>query len=136
MKTSACPCNPHNKFGDCCEPLIKGKIAAVSPEALMRSRYSAYAMKNMDYIFSSTDPQTRNDIDPKATQEWMDSAKFTRLEIIGSSQEANKGRVEFKAYYSIGKDPEQTHHEISKFRRHQGAWFFREGKLIPEPDRP
>jgi SEC-C motif domain protein len=37
-----CPCGSLKNYTDCCEPFITGKSVAPTPEALMRSRYSAY----------------------------------------------------------------------------------------------
>ena len=45
-----CPCGSNKPFAQCCEPYLQGKAIAPTPEALMRSRYSAYAMHQFDYI--------------------------------------------------------------------------------------
>jgi uncharacterized protein YchJ len=41
--------------------------------------------------------------------------------------------VEFKAYFQVGQEPPQIHHEIAKFRQQGGQWYFRDGKLINAP---
>ena len=43
MAKDLCPCGSGKEYGECCEPIIKGTALAQSPEALMRSRYTAYA---------------------------------------------------------------------------------------------
>ena len=45
-----CYCNSQKQFKDCCEPYIKGQKNAPTAEALMRSRYSAYATHQADYF--------------------------------------------------------------------------------------
>lgn len=104
---------------------------AQTPEALMRSRYTAYALKNIDYIRATTDPQLYQTMDWKANQEWAEKSKFTKLEVLKSSDEGNKGTVEFKAYFSTADNENiNIHHELSKFRKHGGKWFFRDGKVL------
>ncbi len=128
---SACFCCSTKSFAECCEPLLKGEVQASSPEALMRSRYSAFCTKNLDYVIATTDPQARVEVDKESTAAWMNGASFIRLEVIQSSSEGNKGSVEFKAYYRMADGPEVIHHEFSKFRKHAGIWYFRDGKVVP-----
>ncbi|MEZ0390576.1 MAG: YchJ family protein [Pseudobdellovibrionaceae bacterium] len=123
-----CPCGSLKNQAECCDPLITGEKAAESPEELMRSRYTAFAINKMDYIFETTDPQARMDFDHKANEEWASSSKFLKLEILRASQEGNKGMVEFKATYQTGDQDPKVHHEISKFRKQAGVWYFREGR--------
>lgn len=102
----------------------------------MRSRYTAYARRNFDYVLNTTDPQRRLDFDHQASREWMDSSTFTGLEVLRSTDEGNKGMVEFIARFRTGEGPEQAHHEVSKFRKQAGVWYFREGKVVaPPPER-
>jgi SEC-C motif-containing protein len=95
----------------------------------MRSRYSAYAQKNFDYIVETTDPELRELLDHEANREWMNSSTFTGLEVLNSSASGNSGTVEFIARYRrAGTD--NTHHERSRFRKHRGRWFFRDGEAV------
>ena len=38
MAKDLCPCGSGKEYCECCEPIIKQKALAASPEALMRSR--------------------------------------------------------------------------------------------------
>ena len=96
----------------------------------MRSRYTAFALNNIDYVVATTDPQTILSFDMEATKEWADTSEFFKLEVLRSSCEGNKGIVEFKAHFRLKDGTAQIHHEISKFRKQAGVWYFREGKLI------
>ena len=58
MKNS-CYCGSGNSFSDCCEPFVKGIKNAPTAEKLMRSRYSAYASQEADYLFATTHISTR-----------------------------------------------------------------------------
>lgn len=127
-----CHCGSKLKFEECCQPLISGKKVAETPEALMRSRYSAFCVKDLDYIRKTTDPQAK--IDWQANREWAEQSEFTSLEILNTSVEGNKGTVEFKAVYTIKTEPEPViHHELSKFRKQAGVWYFRDGKTVAKP---
>ena len=44
-----CPCGSAKPYSQCCEPLIRGE-RALTPEALMRARYSAYVNTEVDFI--------------------------------------------------------------------------------------
>lgn len=124
-----CYCGSNKEFSNCCEPLLNGERMPIGPEELMRSRYSAFCVKNMDYLVDTTDPQTRLTFDFEATKDWADTASFLKLEVLRSSEEGTKGVVEFKAHYQMPEHPPEIHHEISKFRKQAGRWYFREGKV-------
>ena len=129
---TSCPCGSQEKFSACCEPYLNGEAEAPTAEKLMRSRYTAFVKQNLDYIFETTDPQTRTNFNMKANEEWAKSSEFVSLEILRSSEEGNKGLVEFKASFKDPSGQMQAHHEISKFRKQAGVWFFREGKVMGE----
>ena len=100
----------------------------------MRSRYSAFVTKNFDYLNETQHPQTRSPKDIEANQQWAEAVTFTGLEILRSSEDGNKGMVEFKAHYKDTASKEAiVHHEISSFRKQAGLWYFREGKLQKDP---
>lgn len=129
MPNSDCPCGSGQALVKCCQPLIEGAQEATSAEALMRSRYTAFCLKKLDYIVESTDPQTRFTIDLEATRQWAE-AQFLKLQILNSREEGNKGVVEFKAHFKFGSGDEEVHHEIAKFRKQKGQWFFHDGRIV------
>ena len=43
-----CPCGSELAYKSCCEPIVKGKTLAPTAEALMRSRYTAYALAEIE----------------------------------------------------------------------------------------
>jgi SEC-C motif-containing protein len=101
----------------------------------MRSRYSAYAKGEIDYIISTHEVK-EDDIDRAATEEWSKKAEWKGLEIrateAGGESDA-EGMVEFVAKYrQEGKD--LTHHERSRFRKTDGQWKYVEGAQVkPAP---
>lgn len=119
-----CPCGSNEKYESCCGPYHNGAAVAPNAEKLMRSRYSAFAMKNMNYIIKTTDPVDLVKFDRTANERWMLESEFLKLEILQSSENENQGTVEFQATFKhMGKV--QTHHEVSAFRKINGNWFYR-----------
>jgi SEC-C motif-containing protein len=123
-----CPCGSRKEYSECCGVFHSGKAAAPTPEALMRSRYSAFAKNQMQYLRDTTDPQSLDGIDDDANKEWSERAQFLKLEILSSEEKGTKGLVEFKAFYSVD-DEDYIHHEVSTFRKQAGQWFFKSGKI-------
>ncbi|KYG70068.1 hypothetical protein AZI85_15375 [Bdellovibrio bacteriovorus] len=126
-----CPCGSEKNYSECCGPYHSGKALAPTAEALMRSRYSAFAKNQMEYLRDTTDPQTLDLIDDDANKEWAERAKFLKLEIVKAEEKGTKGTVEFKAFYTVD-DEEYVHHEVSTFRKQAGEWFFKSGKIKSE----
>jgi SEC-C motif-containing protein len=112
----------------CCQPFHAGEATPETPEALMRSRYSAFIKNQYDYLEETIDPQTSEAFDHKGNRAWGESVELYKLEILRAEQTANKGLVEFKAFFRL-EGEEHVHHEVSKFRRQAGTWYFREGKV-------
>ena len=77
---SICPCGSQNNYAECCEPLITGQKAADTPEALMRSRYTAFAEKNIDYLFSSMTPELQQETDREDMQDFAEEVVVLEVE--------------------------------------------------------
>lgn len=130
-----CPCGLPAEYESCCGLYHSGEETAPTAEKLMRSRYCAFLKKEYDYLEDTLDPQTRLEFDNEGNRRWAESVTLTRLEILRAEEQGNKAVVEFKAYY-LEDATEKIHHEISKFRKQAGVWYFREGKvsrLTPTP---
>lgn len=89
----------------------------------MRSRFTAFAVGNVEYLLASWDPATR-----PASLELDDDLDWRQLEIhevVTGGPEAELGIVEFVAYYrepSTGQFGQQR--ERSAFRRTDGQWYY------------
>lgn len=135
-QNTTCPCGSGKAYSECCEPIIHGEVAASSPEALMRSRYAAYAMQEILWLRDSLEPSQRHDFDEKTVAEWSEKSEWLGLEIIRTEQggpEDERGFVEFKARFKqdgVTRD----HHELGEFHRKDGQWFFFDGRGVkPAP---
>ncbi len=98
----------------------------------MRSRYSAYATVEIEYILRSTHPSVRKFHDGESIENWAKSSVWQKLEIISTDKgdvKDKQGTVEFKAYFLDANGQWQIHHETSKFVKELGKWFFVDGKV-------
>jgi len=128
-----CPCGSDKALEECCDPLIEGDRDAKTAEELMRARYSAYATDRTRFVIESHDPETRHELDEKATEKWAKGNDWLGLEVIETKKGGKKdeeGIVEFVATFSDERDRTQTHHERSEFVRRDGAWYFHDGDVI------
>lgn len=116
-----CLCGSGKNYEECCGRLISGDVKASTPEELMRSRYTAYAEKNIDYILKTTHPDKVGELNKEELQEWADNTKWERLE-IHSTDEVNS-LVDFTAYFR-DNDTVVNHHELAQFKQHDGEWYF------------
>jgi SEC-C motif domain protein len=132
-----CYCCSGKKFADCCQPFLEGEAKPPTAEALMRSRFSAYAAINVEYLLKSNHPSKRKFHDSKSIELWAKSNDWHILEIISKSKGEPKdteGTVEFKAFFLDHKSNPQIHHEISNFKKELGKWFYVDGKIIEKPE--
>jgi SEC-C motif-containing protein len=136
--TTTCPCTSGKNYADCCGPVIAGTRKAATAAELMRSRYSAYALGEVDWLVQSQHPDGRTHVDRRATEEWSKRSTWHRLEILQTTDggaEDQEGFVEFKAYYTLGGE-DITHHEVASFHRIDGDWYFMDGvEVKPRPFR-
>ena len=129
-----CLCGSGRPYADCCGPYISGKAKPSTAEALMRSRYTAYANKSIDYIVDTCLRDDEHGIDIEATKRWSEKSTWLGLKILkvengGPADE--EGMVEFKATYVQGGLREE-HHEKAAFVKRDGVWLFADGEVIPE----
>jgi SEC-C motif-containing protein len=124
-----CPCGSGESYDRCCQPLILKTRSAETAEALLRSRYSAYARQQIDYILETVAPSQRHQHEANAIRSWARSATWHRLDILhveGGGPEDDRGKIEFIAHYSE-KDVRKRHHELAHFQKIDGRWYFYDG---------
>ena len=131
-KMSQCPCQSGKEYDACCGPVIGGRETAATAEALMRSRYSAFAKGEIEYLKQSLHPDHRADYDPVSTQALSANSEWVGLEIVGTrgdGKDDQEGSVEFIATFRQ-KGMTFKHHELAEFKRHNGIWYYTDGKLV------
>jgi SEC-C motif-containing protein len=127
-----CPCGTGSNFSACCGRLLSGQTQARTAEELMRSRYSAYALGDLDYVFRTWHPKTRPP-DVSAAP----GVTFAGLEIsdiVAGGPDDDMGVVEFTARLR-GPDGLIEMHERSRFSRRAGRWMYVDGE-VPRVDPP
>lgn len=116
----ACPCESGEYYRACCGPLHSGASRAGTPEHLMRSRFSAFALGDAEYLLRSWHPRTRPAelrLDPRVS--WLS------LQIVAASG----AEVEFIARFR-GPDGRGFLRERSRFAERAGQWFYLEGVQV------
>lgn len=120
----ACPCGSGRDYAVCCGPCHSGTGPAPTPEALMRSRYSAFALGDADYLLRSWHASTR----PASLDLRDDPTRWLGLKILAHSGNDREGRVEFVARYKNGGKGGRLH-EVSRFIREDGLWYYLDGEM-------
>ncbi|MBP2414317.1 SEC-C motif-containing protein [Arthrobacter stackebrandtii] len=121
---SRCPCSSGEQFGNCCARYLSTEAPAPTAEALMRSRFSAFATANADYLLRTWHPETRPailELDPD--QQWY---LLEILAVHDGGAFATAGTVTFRAHYRSATDRRQrdSFTETSSFVREAGRWFY------------
>jgi SEC-C motif-containing protein len=135
-----CPCRAREatpaRYADCCGRwhggLPHGEHAP-TPEALMRSRYSAYALAQgrgpaprgmLEYLMQTWHPSTApGDLE-------LGPLNWTGLEILHQETSVDAGVVEFVAHHKANGRAGKLH-EVSRFVRESDAWFYVDGVIAP-----
>ncbi len=119
--TTHCPCLSGIPLDECCGPLLRGETLAPTAEQLMRSRFSAFAVGNADYLLATWHPSTR----PPTLQLDLER-RWYRLDIIKRTAGGpldTRGTVTFDAFWRSGDD-RGAQREVSNFARENGRWFY------------
>jgi SEC-C motif-containing protein len=137
--TEPCPCGGAS-LASCCGPFLAGTAIPPTAEALMRSRYSAYAQKNEPYLLSTWHHSTRPTepiIDQSEKIQWLGleikSALRLRQRKAELPEPPDSDTVEFVARFRIGGRAQRLH-EVSRFVREPGddgaaRWFYLDGSF-------
>ena len=124
MSNSApCFCGSALTFHDCCQRFINGTDKTPTALSLMKSRYSAYASHQVDYLWETTHHSQRKYYSKADILNWATANDWQKLEIIT----ATENTVEFKAYYLDANKESQVHYEFSTFILENGSWFYVDG---------
>ncbi len=127
-----CPCGLNSPFTDCCAPLIRGAVLPDTAEDLMRSRYTAYVVKNWDYLTATVLPEERRPGMAKAYALGQEDIQWMQLEILGlknGGREDGEGEVTFAARY-LEKGAGKTLSETSRFVKENGRWYYSEKRSV------
>ena len=125
-----CPCNPTQLYKNCCQKAHTDIRTVETAEELMRSRYSAFVLADIDYLqkshYSKTRPSKR---EKKGIEDWTNSVHWVKLAIVDTIdglKEDTPGVVEFKAFF-MEDNQVIILHEKSNFCIEDGHWVYVDG---------
>ncbi|XVX21783.1 YchJ family protein [Actinomycetota bacterium] len=126
-----CPCGSGEAYAACCGPFLDGTPAPTA-EALMRSRYTAFARNDIAYLVRTWHPRTR----PEGLREDTGN-RWVALRVIDTldgGPDDETGEVEFEADWLEGAPSgggrRQRMHERSRFVRRGGRWVYLDGDQL------
>jgi len=130
---TTCPCGSGQTLDGCCGPVIAG-AAAETAEGLLRSRYTAFVLGNIEYLADTLGPEIRGDFDQVEAANTAKDAKWQGLEVravTGGGADDETASIEFIARFRL-HDQQRAHHEVSEFRREDGRWMCVGGEMDPK----
>lgn len=134
-----CPCGG-GPFAGCCGPFLAGEAIPPTAEQLMRSRYSAYTLRNEAYLRATWHPGTlpvAAIVDPDEKLQWLGlevkSALRLRQRKANLPEKQDEDTVEFVARFKVGGRAHRLH-EVSRFVRTPDSlgvlrWFYVDGQF-------
>lgn len=121
-----CFCGSLQTYSTCCYIGHTNITEVLTAEQLMRSRYSAYVMANIEYLMKSHHSSTRPEKEKDEILNWTKGVEWVRLEVINTSyglESDIEGAVEFKAYFKENGIVSVIH-ENSKFVKENQHWVY------------
>ena len=130
-----CPCCSGKKYADCCKSYHDGALVP-SSLALMRSRYSAYALGLSQYIIKTTHPKSVYFENNRkkwiaALDQFSRETRFLKLEIEGYGEDW----VQFTAHLEQSGKSVQLR-EKSHFQKVDGKWLYLSGHISTDVQNP
>jgi len=125
-----CPCGSTILFDECCQPYIDETKPAPNPAALMRSRYTAYTLKNASYLIATWHPDCHAEHWRESLQDGFATTQWLGLQVLSQHEgrDQDEGFVEFAARFTeTGQEQIHLIHERSRFLRLKDRWYYIDG---------
>lgn len=131
IKLESCPCCSGRHYSQCCQSYVDGHALPPTPEALMRSRYTAYTQANIDYIQQTMQGYAAQGFNPIEAKRWAKRIHWIKLDVRDATPEGSlRSFVEFIAILVDGKKLTILH-EKSEFILKDGRWYYIDGIRFP-----
>lgn len=121
-----CPCGLEDEYNTCCGKFHRAEATPPTAEKLMRSRYSAFVVSDINYLKDTTWPAYQKHFDPAGYAKRSEESIWLGLEINSTqdgSAEDTKGTVNFTAKSMVnGRLSEQQEHSL--FKKKNGKWYY------------
>lgn len=141
-----CPCSSGLPYARCCAPYHRGEKEAADPEALMRSRFAAYARREAGYIWRTLHPNHEDRKRPEADvlreiREATQTLRFMRLVVLDRQAPDEEGLAHVLFYVRVfEKGQNRSFIEKSDFKHDGAGWRYLRGKQllpsrVPNPEK-
>lgn len=125
-----CPCGSTRPYALCCGAYIAGARVPTA-QALMRSRYSAYVVGDLDYLQKTSAGQALLAFDRAEVSRSLPGTEWLGLDVLeteAGEESDDTGTVTFRARFRQGGRI-HTIAERSEFRRVGGEWRYVRGEV-------
>ena len=128
-----CPCQSQQPYENCCQPYHEQSKQPKTAEQLMRSRYAAYVLQQIDYIIKTTVPAQQALLDKTSITQWSYNAQWLGLTVHQhiTNIHPHHAQVAFTVYF-MEHGKMLQHDELSAFVQISGNWYFI-GPTVPLP---
>lgn len=131
-----CYCDLEISFEDCCKPIIEKLSKAETATALMRSRYTAYATRDAQYILDTYHSSTRAEHTVADLKAWAEQTHWLKLVVnkstsltLAEADTTSSEQVHFTAtYLHDGRLYQMS--ELSSFQIEDDEWRYVDGEDI------
>lgn len=110
----------------CCRAIHSGVRQALTAEELMRSRYTAFCIEDEAYLLATWHPSKRPDGLNLAADK---PTKWLGLDVRKHLVNGDRATVEFVARFKEGGGPAYRLHEVSRFVKEEGRWYYLDGDI-------
>jgi SEC-C motif-containing protein len=131
-----CPCGSLKKYKKCCKIFHDRVNFPKTALELMKSRFSAFAVCNPEYIISTT--HKKNPDFTSDSKSWSQdivnfskNTKFDKLEILDFIDEEIESFVTFRATL-FQKDVDVSFIEKSRFLKEGNNWLYVDGEFFEQ----
>src|SRR4051794_10242696 len=140
MSSAPCPCGSGEPYAACCRPFHRGLAEPPLPAALVRARFCAFALKEVDFLVRTLDAQhpDRSRDEGALRRELRDAAqrfRYIRLTLLDAppAEPGSEATVTFHAeLFEKGKP--RGFQERSVFRHDGKGWRYLRGDVTsPRP---
>lgn len=129
QRNDPCPCGSGQKLKRCCGPMLDGQPAP-TPEACMRSRFSAYVTGHARHLWRSaheTCPSIQDEAQAdyeRGILAWCRQCRYFDLQILHApAPDGERGEVHFRCRYTVDGQTSDME-EVSSFIRDAAGWRY------------
>lgn len=120
-----CPCDSGKKYKKCCRPYLDGKRHPPTPETVVRGRFTAYTLRNIDFLIETTHPESSHFGENE--QRWRAELAaycfrnfFSKLEILSAEDD----KVSYKVHLIQFGIEDHRYIEHATFKQEDGKWSY------------